>query len=295
MYELIQAGANTFYIDCPAKVGIYRTAKEEVWLVDSGNDKDMARRICKHLDAQGWTLAGIVNTHCHADHTGANAALARRTGCRILGAGMENAITRYPVFEPSYLYGGYPMKDLCNKFLMAPESDPDGTMEDLPAGMEAFPLPGHFFEMSGIRTDDGVMFIADSLFPMHTLQKYHVFFLYDVQAFLDTLDWLEGAQASLFIPSHAEATADISLLTKANRDKVYEIANIIKDICREPQNPDEVIKAVFDHYGLDMILNQYVLVGSTVRSYLSYLCDKGDMQFECRQNRLLFTTLQAAK
>ena len=26
MYELHQVGENTFYIDCPAKMGVYRTA-----------------------------------------------------------------------------------------------------------------------------------------------------------------------------------------------------------------------------------------------------------------------------
>ncbi len=40
MYELHQVGENTFYIDCPAKMGVYRVAPEEAVLIDSGNDKE---------------------------------------------------------------------------------------------------------------------------------------------------------------------------------------------------------------------------------------------------------------
>ena len=56
MYELNQVGENTFYIQSPAKIGVYRAAPNEVYLIDSGNDKDAGRRILKILDEQGWTL-----------------------------------------------------------------------------------------------------------------------------------------------------------------------------------------------------------------------------------------------
>ena len=40
MYELIQVADNTFYMDCPSKVGFYKTGTNEVIIIDSGNDKD---------------------------------------------------------------------------------------------------------------------------------------------------------------------------------------------------------------------------------------------------------------
>lgn len=30
MYELIQAGENTFYIDCPTKLGVFRTPRAPI-------------------------------------------------------------------------------------------------------------------------------------------------------------------------------------------------------------------------------------------------------------------------
>lgn len=292
MYELIQAGERTYYIDAPAKIGIYRVSDTEVWLIDSGNDKDAARRICKILDAQGWSLAGVVNTHSNADHIGGNAGLVKRTGCKIIGTGLENAFTRYPLLEPSFLYGGYPMKTLRNKFLMAEESAPCGAVEtDLPEGLEYIDLKGHFFDMCGIRTNDDVVFLADCVFGAGTIDRYHVFFVYDVAAFLKTLDRVETMKARLFVPSHAPATDNIGPLVRANRKKVLEIAGLLQEICAHPRCFDEILKQVFDHYGLAMDMNQYVLVGSTVRSYLSYLCDQGRMEVVIRDNLALFSAI----
>src|SRR5690606_7471139 len=41
--------------------------------------------ILRELDAQGWTLGYVFNTHHHHDHAGGNLELKERTGCRIIG------------------------------------------------------------------------------------------------------------------------------------------------------------------------------------------------------------------
>ena len=41
-------------------------------------------------------------------------------------------------------------------------------------------------------------------------------------------------------------------------------------------------------YGLELTLEQYVLVGSTVRSYLAWLVDGGQVTYGFDQNRLLW-------
>jgi len=62
-------------------------------------------------------------------------------------------------------------------------------------------------------------------------------------------------------------------------------------LCREPHTAEEIQKAVFDHYGLTMNFNQYVLVGSTLRSYLAYLLDAGRVETLFEENRLLWKTI----
>lgn len=71
MYELKQVGKNTYYIESPAKIGIYVMEDSSVYLIDSGNDKEAAKKVKKILEAKNWKLKAILNTHSNADHIGA--------------------------------------------------------------------------------------------------------------------------------------------------------------------------------------------------------------------------------
>ena len=53
MYELVQVSENCYYINCPAKMGVYVADRENVCLVDSGNDKDAGRKVRQILDKNG--------------------------------------------------------------------------------------------------------------------------------------------------------------------------------------------------------------------------------------------------
>ena len=154
--------------------------------------------------------------------------------------------------------------------------------------MSMIPLPGHFFDMAGFRTSDDVVYLADCLSSMETLGKYGVTFIYDVRAYLETLKMVKNMEARLFVPFHAAATDDITGLAEANIAKVNEIAERICLICGEPVSSDEVIRMIFREYGLGMNMQQYVLVGSTVRSYLSYLRDSGQLEIAADDSMILW-------
>lgn len=289
MYELIQVAPHTYYIQSPAKIGVVETSNGHVVLIDSGNDKEAGRKVRQHLDRQGWTLDAIYNTHSNADHIGGNAYLAKQTGCALYAPGIEAAFTQHPILEPALLYGGYPMKALRHKFLLAQESDAQPlTPEHLPAGFELIPLPGHFFDMVGLRTPDDVVFLADCLSSQATLDKYQISYVYDVAAYLDTLERVKEMHAALFVPAHADATEDIAPLAQYNIDKVNEIAGHILDFCAAPHTFEEVLQHLFTSYDLAMTFEQYALVGSTVRNYLSWLLDSERLSATFTDNRLLW-------
>lgn len=289
MYELIPVAPHTYYIQSPAKIGVVETSDGHVVLIDSGNDKEAGRKVRQHLDRQDWTLDAIYNTHSNADHIGGNAYLAKQTGCALYAPGIEAAFTQHPILEPALLYGGYPMKALRHKFLLAQESDAQPlTPEHLPAGFELIPLPGHFFDMIGLRTPDDVVFLADCLSSQATLDKYQISYVYDVAAYLDTLERVKEMHAVLFVPAHADATEDIAPLAQYNIDKVNEIAGHILDFCAAPHTFEEVLQHLFTSYDLAMTFEQYALVGSTVRNYLSWLLDSERLSATFTDNRLLW-------
>jgi glyoxylase-like metal-dependent hydrolase (beta-lactamase superfamily II) len=191
--------------------------------------------------------------------------------------------------EPAFLYGGYPCADLRHKFLLAQESDAEYlTAQTVPGGMEIIPLPGHFFDMVGFRTTDDVVYLADCLSSQETLDKYQIGFIYDVGGYIATLEKVKAMEARLFVPAHAAATDSIKNLAQLNIDKVLEIAERIQRLCAEPKIFEDILQQLFRDYGLTMNFEQYALVGSTVRSYLSWLKDTGRLEVSFEDSRLLW-------
>ena len=175
--ELIQVGEKTYYIKNPTNIGIYKISENEIYLIDSGNDKDAGRKILKIIEENNWKIQGIINTHSNADHIGGNKIIQDRTNCKIFAKDIEKTFVEFPILESSFLYGGYPFKNLRNKFLLAKPSNVIQIQDNLPEGLEHFSLKGHFFDMIGIKTSDNIYFLADSLFSDETITKYHLFFI----------------------------------------------------------------------------------------------------------------------
>jgi len=292
MYELVKAGDKSYYINSPAKIGVYIAENTDVYLIDSGNDKDAGRKVRKILDENSWNLKGIINTHSHADHIGGNHYLQAQTNCKIFASGIETAFTKNPILEPTFLYGGYPCNDLRHKFLLAAESEAlEITDAGFPPELTTIPLPGHFFDMIGIRTPDNTVFLADCISSISTLEKYQISFIYDVAAYLETLNRVEAMEANIFIPAHTEPMTDTKELIEINRNKVYEIEDKLLNFCKSPLGLEEILQRIFDEYDLAMDFEQYVLVGSTIRSYLSWMKDKGKINVSFYKNRLLWQQL----
>ena len=286
--ELVKVGEKTYYLKNATNIGIYKIDDKNVYLIDSGNDKDAGKKILKIMEEQNWTVKGIINTHSNADHIGGNKVIQDRTNCEIFAHNIEKSFTEFPILEPSFLYGGYPFKDIRNKFLLAKESNVKEIENNLPEGLEYIILKGHFFDMIGIKTSDNVYFLADSLFSEETITKYHLFYIYDIKEYLNTLNYLESLDGSYFIPSHIEATNNILNIVKLNRNKIMEIANKIYNLCEKEMTFEEILKYIFDEYNLTMNINQYVLVGSTIKSYLSYLCDEEKLNYKFKDNKMFW-------
>ena len=289
MYELIQVTENAYYLDCPAKIGLVKTGADRVCLIDSGSDKDAGKKVKRILEANGWTLEAIYNTHSHADHIGGNQYLQKQTGCRIYAPGIERDFTEHPLLEPAFLYGGNPPGELRHKFLMAQSCEAlPLTPEILPEGWEIIPLPGHTWDMVGFRTPEGAVYLADCVSSPETLEKYRVSFLVDPAAYLATLEAVEKLEGKIFIPAHAAPAEDIAPLARLNAETVREIGDRILSLCREPLTFEGILQALFTGCGLTMTFEQYALVGSTVRSYLTWLKESGRLVARFRDNLLLW-------
>ena len=293
--ELVQVGKNTFYLDNPTNIGIYLVNNKDVYLIDSGNNKDAGKKILKIINEHNWQVLGIINTHSHADHIGGNNVIQNRTNCAIFSSEIENSFISNTILEPSILYGGYPFNSLLNKTLMAKESSSILIDDNIRNTFDVIELPGHSYNMIGLKTKDNIYFLGDSLFSEETINKYHIFYICNVKEFLNTLDKLNNLDGDLYILSHCKPVSDLDSLIKVNRDKVLEISNKIYDLCFNKITLEDILQKIFTDYNINMNENQYFLIGSTIKAYLTYLYDEGKISYTFIDNKMYWYQLNDIK
>ncbi len=297
MYELVQLGEKSYYVDSPTRVGIYKINNTDVCLIDSGNSSDAGKKVLGICDEKGWSVKYIINTHAHADHTGGNALIQKRTGCRILCSGCDLCLVNFPLLNNSYTFGAKPPKELCNKFMLAEGSVAEElTDENIPKGLRFERFDGHSFSQTAVICDDGTCFTGDILCGKSTIEKYHIFFVQDPEKYIESAMRLPTVDAKVFCAAHYEPIYEMSelcSLAQLNIAKMNEIFGKIKETCSEGKCFDNVLKGICDAYRLELSFNQYAIAGSTVRSFLSYLHDKGELETVFEDNYLLWKTVKA--
>lgn len=283
---------STFVARSATNIGVYNPGDGSAVLIDSGGDDDAGRRILRACEDSNLKIGTILNTHSNADHCGGNAFIQARTNCKICASEQEAAFIENPTLEPSLLWGGYPLPPLRNKFLMskpskvtsrirAPCAVPDS------GGLQAIPLPGHYIGMIGVMTPDKVFFAADAIASAEILKKYHYYFVYDIEAHLETLDALAQIEASWIVPSHAEPTQEAGPLIELNRAIILEVGERILGFCAQAATPENLVASVAESYGIELNHTQYALLGSTLKSYLSWLADKRLVVSRLEENKMI--------
>lgn len=108
-------------------------------------DAPDAEAIEAALAEKGWSLSHILVTHHHGDHTAGNLALKQKTGCRIIGPGLEAA--RIPGIDLGVQDG--------DTFTLGSHR------------VEVIGTPGHTMgHVTYFMPDDRVAFVGDTLFVM---------------------------------------------------------------------------------------------------------------------------------
>jgi glyoxylase-like metal-dependent hydrolase (beta-lactamase superfamily II) len=213
-------------------------------------------------------------------------------GCPIYASRAEKAFIESPEIEKSFLWGGFPPRDLDNKFFEAKPSLVTHLVVEgsgAPEGMAIFALPGHFFGMIGVLTDDGVLYLGDCMFGERTLDKYKIPFVYDVGAYKATIRKAAAIPAQYYVMSHGEVEADIGAIAARNLALVESVERDIEGMLGEGMTFEAILAAVCGVYGITLDVGQYALVGSTIRSFLSYLYNEGRITLAIRGNAMFWT------
>lgn len=277
--ELKQIGPKTFCIEHDTNIGIHFTDDGRMYLIDTGSKGD-SEKIDEILSREGWVPSCIINTHTHIDHIGGNEFLMRKYGIPAYCTDYDMAFAHYSELEAAYMNGGYPAEKLRTIFAHPGMIGFRSIEKETPDGIDWTYLPGHSFGMIGIRTSDDIWFMGDSYLSRSFLKQYTFGFIYNVEAYIDTLKKLKEFKGALFVPSHGIIETDIVPTLEQNLRSVTEICGMICETCREYRGQDEILQQMYERLRMHARPAQHALLSSTVKSYLTYLQDRNKL--ECR-------------
>ena len=277
--ELKQIGSKTFCIEHDTNIGIHFTDDGRMYLIDTGSKGD-GEKIDEILSREGWVPSCIINTHTHIDHIGGNEFLMRKYGIPAYCTDYDMAFAHYSELEAAYMNGGYPAEKLRTIFAHPGMIGFRSIEKETPDGIDWTYLPGHSFGMIGIRTSDDIWFLGDSYLSRSFLKQYTFGFIYNVEAYIDTLKKLKEFKGSLFVPSHGIIESDIVETLEQNLRSAAEMCSMICETCREYRGQDEILQQMYERLRMHARPAQHALLSSTVKSYLTYLQDRNKL--ECR-------------
>lgn len=284
---LTQVKNHSWYVQAPTNIGVVETG-DGAFMIDSGIDKTAASRIKKLIDEKGWAFKGVINTHSNADHIGGNHYLQSNFNCEIWAAPGEAIFVEDPRLEGNAVWGGDPFKDLHSRFF---EAAPSRVTRIITAGEQIGPfsfiaLPGHFFDHIGVITGDRVCYLGDSVFGDYVLNKHKIPFIHNVRDYKASLRKIRTIDVDYFVPGHGEVESDITSMVDKNIRRVDEVEETILSMLKESLGFEDVLKKTADHFELEMGYGPYTLVGSTIRSFLTYLSNDDKIEYFFEKNKM---------
>ncbi len=288
MFELKKIKGNTYYFEGYTNVGVFKNGKGQVILIDSCDHKKTVKALDKILEENGFKPDIIINTHGHVDHIAGNNYFSDKYGCKILATEMDSFFIKYTKVEPDIFYNGVTVNKKLNPYYLADSSNPEPITEyNLPNGIEIFHLPGHAWDMIAVKTEDNVLFLADSIMSKDTWEEHRLPYFGDVNKSIETMEMLKSVKADYYVPSHAAVTDDISELLYYNICKMNERKQQVLEII-DGRSAEETFAIHMNMLDLEIKSSRYQMYYLMHRHFIQSLIDDGKIEGEYNGERYIY-------
>ena len=311
-YQKLSERVGMFYHD--TNIGVVQT-DDGIIVIDTGDSQEDGENLVKTLSLlfPNKKITTIINTHSHADHCGGNESIVSSQNAKVWTSFREAHLMELSGIMGDLYWGGIAISDVRklsfenNVSLHADriiDTRQGAVRLDLDKNVSArfIPLPGHYYDQMGVLIHDKIdhkriFFLADGFFGASMLKKYWVPFMQNPELFRKSVEKIEHTKSDFYVPSHGDIydSDSINAIAELNVIITYETEILVMKLLREQSlTQEELLKAFADFSGINLRLSQYVLIGYTLKSYLTSLHQAGLVTFELRDNKFYWVAVQGS-
>lgn len=292
---------NSFYIRGGTNTGVYVFSDKSALIIDPGLPGVRPRNIIRDLEKEGITIKWMINTHEHNDHYGAGYQFKEKYPNLVnMSSFYSKLYIDNPILFSTYIMGGN-TNEFFDNILMSKNMKNVSIDRTIKPGklhingeyIEIIDLKGHTAGSVGVLTKDKVLFLGDMLVGEELLYKFDLLFIFDVEAYLNSLDLLQTIDFEYAVLGHCKKELDkietLDLLKK-HRESVNKYLNQIRNIMKEPTSLESILKIILNENNLSYNYKEYHFFKSTLVGMISYLNKLGEIKYFIEDGDVLYYT-----
>ncbi|MDX8366676.1 MBL fold metallo-hydrolase [Cytobacillus sp. IB215665] len=268
-----------YYFHAAVNIG-YVKAGDQGLLIDAGLDKSTIKKVIKELDKEQLPLTHLFITHAHADHFGGAAHLQKTKDVFTMAPPIEEAILRYPILEPIYLFqGNHPLPEMRNKFLEGEAIRVDqvlneGNHEIGAFTFECISFPGHSENQMGIKINE-ILYCGDAYFSLEQLQKHKIPYIVDCQHTINTLEKCLTIDCYGVVPGHGEFETAYQRTIRGNIVYHHQILDWMSDYFKLKEagvSHEELVRDACEAWEISLpFVSSWMLYRTAITAYATKL------------------------
>ena len=299
--KLQEVFGNTYFVKGGTNTGVYLSENNDALLIDPGLSGLRPKKMLEMFENEKIRLKYIINTHEHEDHYGGCAQLKSSNGdIEIFASDDAKLFIERPELFSNFILGGRSNKFLIaklshrkNERVLIDKTISEGNLNIAGEDFEVISLKGHTPGSLGILTKDRVLFAGDLLIGEETLSKYDFLFLQDVNEYLNSLNTVQLLDFDYLVLAHGKYVLDkhdAIISIRKHREAVHKYLNQIRENLKTPMNIENLLKKIIKENNLTYNYKEYYFFRTSLVSFISYLADLDEIDYELKDSDLLYYT-----